>query len=167
MIDIQKTARVIEALIFASPAPVPRRALLPYLENEDQITEVLASIAARYDEQSGIELSDIEGHYAFRTRADVAAFLTLSGQYSVPYHGRHSKCLLSSPTTSPSHARKLKKYVVLAYHGVRLIFCLSWAGLSRGAGGVRRAGRLHGEQALLFLIMLGFKAWMNCRVLMS
>ncbi|MBT5481666.1 MAG: SMC-Scp complex subunit ScpB, partial [Alphaproteobacteria bacterium] len=50
MIDIQKTARVIEALIFASPAPVPRRALLPYLENEDQITEVLASIAARYDE---------------------------------------------------------------------------------------------------------------------
>ena len=77
MIDIQKTARVIEALIFASPAPVPRRALLPYLENEDQITEVLASIAARYDEQSGIELSDIEGHYAFRTRADVAAFLTL------------------------------------------------------------------------------------------
>ena len=77
MTDIQKTARVIEALIFASPAPVPRRALLPYLENEDQITEVLASIAARYDEQSGIELSDIEGHYAFRTRADVAAFLTL------------------------------------------------------------------------------------------
>ena len=42
MIDIQKTARVIEALIFASPAPVPRRALLPYLENEGQITEVLA-----------------------------------------------------------------------------------------------------------------------------
>ena len=66
MIDIQKTARMIEALIFASPAPVPRRALLPYLENEDQITEVFASIAARYDERSGIELSDIEGHYAYQ-----------------------------------------------------------------------------------------------------
>ena len=99
MIDIQKTARVIEALIFASPAPVPRRALLPYLENEDQITGVLASIAARYDEQSGIELSDIEGHYAFRTRADVAAFLTLE-----------------RPIQRPLSRAALEVLAIIAYH---------------------------------------------------
>ncbi|MDB0028434.1 SMC-Scp complex subunit ScpB [Alphaproteobacteria bacterium] len=99
MIDIQKTARVIEALIFASPAPVPRRALLPYLENEDQITEVLAFIAARYDEQSGIELSDIEGHYAFRTRADVAAFLTLE-----------------RPIQRPLSRAALEVLAIIAYH---------------------------------------------------
>lgn len=99
MIDIQKTARVIEALIFASPAPVPRRALLPYLENEDQITEVLASIAARYDERSGIELSDIEGHYAFRTRADVAAFLTLE-----------------RPIQRPLSRAALEVLAIIAYH---------------------------------------------------
>ena len=99
MIDIQKTARVIEALIFASPAPVPRRALLPYLENEDQITAVLASIAARYDEQSGIELSDIEGHYAFRTRADVAAFLTLE-----------------RPIQRPLSRAALEVLAIIAYH---------------------------------------------------
>ena len=99
MIDIQKTARVIEALIFASPAPVPRRALLPYLENEDQITEVFASIAARYDERSGIELSDIEGHYAFRTRADVAAFLTLE-----------------RPIQRPLSRAALEVLAIIAYH---------------------------------------------------
>ncbi|MEJ6672700.1 MAG: SMC-Scp complex subunit ScpB [Alphaproteobacteria bacterium] len=99
MIDIQKTARMIEALIFASPAPVPRRALLPYLENEDQITEVFASIAARYDEQSGIELSDIEGHYAFRTRADVAAFLTLE-----------------RPIQRPLSRAALEVLAIIAYH---------------------------------------------------
>ena len=99
MIDIQKTARVIEALIFASPAPVPRRALLPYLENEDQITKVLASIAARYDEQSGIELSHIEGHYAFRTRADVAAFLTLE-----------------RPIQRPLSRAALEVLAIIAYH---------------------------------------------------
>ena len=99
MIDIQNTARVIEALIFASPAPVPRRALLPYLENEDQITEVVASIAARYDEQSGIELSDIEGHYAFRTRADVAAFLTLE-----------------RPIQRPLSRAALEVLAIIAYH---------------------------------------------------
>ena len=99
MIDIQKTARMIEALIFASPAPVPRRALLPYLENEDQITEVFASIAARYDERSGIELSDIEGHYAFRTRADVAAFLTLE-----------------RPIQRPLSRAALEVLAIIAYH---------------------------------------------------
>ena len=99
MIDIQKTARVIEALIFASPAPIPRRALLPYLENEDQITEVLAFIAVRYDAQSGIELSDIEGHYAFRTRADVAAFLTLE-----------------RPIQRPLSRAALEVLAIIAYH---------------------------------------------------
>ena len=99
MTDIPKAARVIEALIFASPAPVARRALLPYVENEDQITDVVTSIAARYDERSGVELSEIDGHYAFRTRADVAAFL-----------------ILERPIQRPLSRAALEVLAIIAYH---------------------------------------------------
>ena len=99
MTDIPKAARVIEALIFASPAPVARRALLPYVENEDQITDVVTSIAARYDERSGVELSEIDGHYAFRTRVDVAAFLTLE-----------------RPIQRPLSRAALEVLAIIAYH---------------------------------------------------
>jgi segregation and condensation protein B len=99
MTDIPKAARVIEALIFASPAPVARRALLPYVENEDQITDVITSIAARYDERSGVELSETDGHYAFRTRADVASFLTLE-----------------RPIQRPLSRASLEVLAIIAYH---------------------------------------------------
>ena len=99
MTDIPKAARVIEALIFASPAPVARRALLPYVENEDQITDVVTSIAARYDERSGVELSETDGQYAFRTRADVAAFLTLE-----------------RPIQRPLSRAALEVLAIIAYH---------------------------------------------------
>ena len=99
MTDIPKAARVIEALIFASPAPVARRALLPYVENEDQITDVITSIAARYDERSGVELSETDGHYAFRTCADVAAFLTLE-----------------RPIQRPLSRAALEVLAIIAYH---------------------------------------------------
>ena len=99
MTDIPKAARVIEALIFASPAPVARRALLPYVENEDQITDVITSIAARYDERSGVELSQTDGQYAFRTRADVAAFLTLE-----------------RPIQRPLSRAALEVLAIIAYH---------------------------------------------------
>jgi segregation and condensation protein B len=99
MTDIPKAARVIEALIFASPAPVSRRALLPYVENEDQITDVITSIAARYDERSGVELSQTDGQYAFRTRADVAAFLTLE-----------------RPIQRPLSRAALEVLAIIAYH---------------------------------------------------
>ena len=98
-IDFNFNLKVVEALIFASPDPVARRALLPYLDNDDQITEVLKSIATRYDEQSGIELSVIEGHYAFRTRADVAAFLTLE-----------------RPIQRPLSRAALEVLAIIAYH---------------------------------------------------
>lgn len=99
MTDIPKAARVIEALIFASPAPVARRALLPYVEDEDQITDVITSIAARYDERSGVELSETDGHYAFRTRADVSAFLTLE-----------------RPIQRPLSRAALEVLAIIAYH---------------------------------------------------
>ena len=99
MTDIPKAARVVEALIFASTAPVARRALLPYVENEDQITDVITSIAARYDERSGVELSETDGHYAFRTRADVAAFLTLE-----------------RPIQRPLSRAALEVLAIIAYH---------------------------------------------------
>ena len=99
MIDIQKTARVIEALIFASPVPVARRALLPYLDNEDQIADVIAHIIARYDKTSGIELSDMDGYYAFRTRADVAAYLNVE-----------------RPVQRPLSRAALEVLAIIAYH---------------------------------------------------
>ena len=90
---------MIEALIFASPAPVAHRSLLPYVENEDQITDVVTSIAARYDERSGVELSETDGQYAFRTRADVAAFLTLE-----------------RPIQRPLSRAALEVLAIIAYH---------------------------------------------------
>ncbi len=99
MIDILKAARIIEALIFASPVPVARRALLPYLDHEDQIAEVIAHIIARYDETSGIELSDMGGHYAFRTRADIAAHLTVE-----------------RPVQRPLSRAALEVLAIIAYH---------------------------------------------------
>ncbi len=99
MIDILKTVRVIEALIFASPVPVARRTLLPYLDHEDQIPEVIAHITARYDETSGIELSDMDGHYAFRTRADIAAHLTVE-----------------RPVQRPLSRAALEVLAIIAYH---------------------------------------------------
>ena len=99
MIDILKRARVIEALIFASPVPVSRRALLPYLDHEEQITEVIGHITERYDETSGIELLDMDGHYAFRTRADIAAHLTVE-----------------RPIQRPLSRAALEVLAIIAYH---------------------------------------------------
>lgn len=67
---LQDCAATIEALIFASKRPVREREMEVYLPDGITISEVIAIVAARYDERSGIELCQIADGWAFRTKAD-------------------------------------------------------------------------------------------------
>ena len=75
--DIAKTMRLIEALVFASAAPVAERQISRYLPAGVGIAEVMEKLSARYGSDSGIELLKIGDAWAFRTRAEVAAQLIL------------------------------------------------------------------------------------------
>ena len=73
---LQDCAATIEALIFASDCPVRERELELHLPNGVEITEVMAIVALRYDETSGIELSRIADSWAFRTKSNIAERLS-------------------------------------------------------------------------------------------
>ncbi len=77
-------AKTIEALIFASAAPVPRDILQRHLPDTVLLDDVLREIAARYGEASGIELVRVGGCWAFRTKADIAAYLNIEKQVERP-----------------------------------------------------------------------------------
>ena len=77
---ITNTVRIIEALIFASAAPVPRRHLEKHLPEGVVLDDVLAAIAARYGEDSGIELRSVDNAWAFRTKAEIASLLMIEKQ---------------------------------------------------------------------------------------
>ena len=70
---LQDCAATIEALIFASDRPVREREMEVYLPDGVSIGEVIAIVAARYDDTSGIELCQIADGWAFRTRAVLAS----------------------------------------------------------------------------------------------
>lgn len=70
-------ARIVEAFIFASAEPVPKRSLMPFVADEAMLSEVMHIITTRFDETSGIEITQIGDSFAFRTRADVAARLNM------------------------------------------------------------------------------------------
>lgn len=71
------TARIIEALIFASAEPVPVRILEKHLPEGVALDAVLATIAARYGDDSGIELRQMGNAWAFRTKAEIASLLMI------------------------------------------------------------------------------------------
>ncbi len=75
--DNTRWAQIIEALIFASKDVVAERMLEQHLPDGVALPDVLAVIAQRYDEHSGIELIRIDKAWAFRTKAEVAAMLNL------------------------------------------------------------------------------------------
>jgi len=81
---IATPTRIIEAMIFASAEPVPEHILRKHLPEGLDIAEVLARISARYGEDSGLELRKVGGSWAIRTRADIAAMLTLEKQSERP-----------------------------------------------------------------------------------
>ena len=69
-----ETARMIEALIFASAEPVSRKALEARLPEGTEITGALQHLAEIYAKR-GVNLVEHAGHYAFRTASDLAFLL--------------------------------------------------------------------------------------------
>ena len=67
--------RLAEALIFASPDPVPARQLASLLPEDVEAEDVLRATQARYTER-GVELVEIGGGWQFRTAVDLAPRLT-------------------------------------------------------------------------------------------
>ena len=77
-------AKIIEALIFASAAPVPRDILQRHIPDTVLLDDILRDIAARYGEDSGIELVRVGSCWAFRTKADIAAYLNIEKSVERP-----------------------------------------------------------------------------------
>lgn len=98
-ISVSEAARIIEALIFASSEPVPIRVLLNYVTDETMLREALHIIAVRFDETSGIEITQVGDAFAFRTRADVAARLNIQ-----------------KPVERPLSRAALEVLAIVAYH---------------------------------------------------
>ena len=73
---LQDCAATIEALIFASDRPVRERDMEVHLPIGVTVNEVIAIVAARYDETSGIELCQIADGWAFRTKAELGERLS-------------------------------------------------------------------------------------------
>jgi segregation and condensation protein B len=63
--------RMAEALIFASAEPVSAKALADRLPEEADLEAVLADLVRLY-ENRGVNLVEIDGHYAFRTAGDLS-----------------------------------------------------------------------------------------------
>ena len=49
--DAVQAARIIEALVFASAKAIPIKSVLPVLQDEAQLPEILELIQSRYDER--------------------------------------------------------------------------------------------------------------------
>ena len=98
-LSLSERARIIEALVFASSEAVPFKKLSPYINEESEISEIIDLIRARYDERSGVEFKVIDQSLAFRTRADVAAHLSLE-----------------RPIQKPLSRAALEVLAIIAYH---------------------------------------------------
>ena len=98
-LSLSERARIIEALVFASSEPVPFKKLSPYINEETELAEIIDIIKSRYDERSGLEFEVIDQSLAFRTRADVAAHLSLE-----------------RPVQKPLSRAALEVLAIIAYH---------------------------------------------------
>lgn len=66
-------ARTIEALLFISPEPLEVTTIQDITgESPDQIGRALDELADRHGDQTGLEIAEIAGGWALRTRADLA-----------------------------------------------------------------------------------------------
>ena len=98
-LSLVERARIIEALVFASAEPVAFKLLAPYLNDETELAEIIDLIKSRYDERSGIEFKVTGQTLAFRTRADIAAHLSLE-----------------RPVQKPLSRAALEVLAIIAYH---------------------------------------------------
>ena len=67
--------RVLEAVLFAAAEPLSVAALHERMPDDADIGEALSALCDSY-EGRGVELVERDGHWAFRTAEDLAAFLT-------------------------------------------------------------------------------------------
>ena len=77
-------SKVIEAVIFASAAPVKARDLLIHLSDEEELAPVISIISERYGAFSGVELVKRDDAFAFRTRPEIAEALSAEKQVERP-----------------------------------------------------------------------------------
>ena len=97
--DVVQAARIIEALVFASAKAIPIKSVLPFLQDEEQLPEILELIRSRYDERSGLSFEVSGNQLAFRTRADIARYLSLD-----------------KPVQRPLSRAALEVLAIIAYH---------------------------------------------------
>lgn len=66
-------ARTIEALLFIAPEPLDPATLADITEESPaRVSRALDEIHQRHDEETGLELAEVAGGWALRTRADLA-----------------------------------------------------------------------------------------------
>ena len=97
--DAVQAARIVEALVFASAKAIPIKSVLPFLQDEAQLPEILELIRSRYDERSGLSFEVSGGQLAFRTKADIARYLSLD-----------------KPVQKPLSRAALEVLAIIAYH---------------------------------------------------
>ena len=97
--DAVQAARIIEALVFASAKAIPIKSVLPFLQDEEQLSEILELIQSRYDERSGLSFEVSGNQLAFRTKADIARYLSLD-----------------KPVQKPLSRAALEVLAIIAYH---------------------------------------------------
>ena len=97
--DLVQTARIIEALVFASTKAVSVKSIIPYLKDETQLPEIIDMIQSRYDERSGLRFEVSGDQMAFRTKDDVARYLSLD-----------------RPVQKPLSRAALEVLAIIAYH---------------------------------------------------
>ena len=97
--DLVHTARIIEALVFASTKAVSVKSVLPYLKDETQLPEIIDIIQSRYDERSGLCFEVSGDQMAFRTKDNVARYLSLD-----------------RPVQKPLSRAALEVLAIIAYH---------------------------------------------------
>ena len=97
--NIVQAARIVEAFVFASAKAVPINSVLPFLHDETQLPEILDLIKSRYDERSGLSFEVSRDQVAFRTKADIARYLSLD-----------------KPVQKPLSRAALEVLAIIAYH---------------------------------------------------
>lgn len=97
--DAVQAARIVEALVFASAKATPIKSVLPFLQDEAQLPEILELIKSRYDERSGLSFEVSGDQLAFRTKADIARYLSLD-----------------KPVQKPLSRAALEVLAIIAYH---------------------------------------------------
>ena len=97
--DVVQAARIVEAFVFASAKAVPIKSVLPFVQDETQLPQILDLIKSRYDERSGLSFEVSGEQLAFRTKADIARYLSLD-----------------KPIQKPLSRAALEVLAIIAYH---------------------------------------------------